>query len=47
MDTAVKPRYDKLKSIQVSSSAGNGSDEKLYRIAAAVEKTLHAWHPAA
>ena len=26
-------------------SAGNGSDEKLYRIAAAVEKTLHACHP--
>jgi aspartyl-tRNA(Asn)/glutamyl-tRNA(Gln) amidotransferase subunit A len=28
-------------------SAGNGSDEKLYQIAAAVEKTLHACHPAA
>jgi len=28
-------------------SAGNGSDEKLYRIAAAVEKTLHTCHPAA
>jgi len=28
-------------------SAGNGNDEKLYRIAAAVEKTLHACYPAA
>jgi aspartyl-tRNA(Asn)/glutamyl-tRNA(Gln) amidotransferase subunit A len=28
-------------------SAGNGSDEKLYQIAAAVEKTLHACHPTA
>ena len=28
-------------------SAGNGSDEKLYRIAAAVEKTLNSCHPAA
>jgi hypothetical protein len=27
-------------------SAGNGCDEKLYQIAATVEKTLHACHPA-